>query len=144
MTRTPKLIASAFLVLTLATACGGGDDDGDATGAESKSESTTEPSTEPTTEPTTGSTSTPSGNRPSVDEISAYFLNGENALGEVKEEQADCIAEAFHGSDVSDEWLHALVANDAEYVGSEADQATMEAISEDWMKECMGVEVPSS
>ncbi|HTW16526.1 MAG TPA: hypothetical protein VMF51_15420 [Nocardioides sp.] len=140
MTRTPKLIASAFLVLTLATACGGGDD-GDDKSAEGTS---TGGATEATTEPTAESTNQASENRPSVDEISAYFVNGENALGEVKEEQADCIAEAFHGSDVSDEWLQALVANDAEYVANDADQKTVDAISVDWMKECMGVEAPPS
>jgi len=30
------------------------------------------------------------------------------------------------------------------YEGSEADQQTMAAISEDWMKDCMGRELPSS
>lgn len=125
MTRTPKLIASAFLVLTLATACGGGDDDGDAKGAESKSE--------------------PTEARPSVDEISAFFLSGKNMLGpDVKEEQADCVAEVFHDSDVSDELLQALVANDMSYEGSQADQKTMAAIAEDWMTDCMGRELPSS
>lgn len=126
MTRTPKLIASALLVLTLATACGGEDDGGgDAKSTESRAET--------------------SKNRPSVDELSALILGGETMLGpELQEEQAECVAEAFHGSDVSDEWLQALVDKDPDYLTNDADQAAMEAISEDWMKECMGAEPPAS
>ncbi|WP_244929038.1 hypothetical protein [Nocardioides sp. W7] len=125
MTRTPKLIASAFLVLTLATACGGGDEGGDGKSSESKPES--------------------SGNRPSVDELSAAFLSGENMLGPgLKEDQADCVAEAFHDSDVSDEALQALVDKDEDFQGDEDDNQAMAAISQEWMKECMGVEAPSS
>jgi len=133
MTRTPKLIASAFLVLTLATACGGGDDGGDGKSTESKSE------------PSAESTKVHSENRPTVDELSALFLSGETMLGsEVQEEQADCIAEVFYGSDVSDEWLEALVAKDPDYQTNDADQKAMEAISEDWTVECMGAEPPAS
>jgi hypothetical protein len=122
MTRTPKLIASAFLVLTLATACGGGDDDG---GGASTSES--------------------EGDRPSVEEFSASLIGEGTLLGpQVSKEQADCVAEAIHDSDVSDEALRALVAKDFEYQRSEADQKVLEDLAEGWMRECIEAETPAS
>lgn len=107
MTRAPKLIASAFLVLTLATACGG--DDG----------------------------------RPSVDELSKAFQDGDNAIGTgLEKKQADCVAEAFHDSDLSDEALQALAENDTDYKGDDDDADALKSVSSESIAECMGADLP--
>lgn len=99
--RAPKLIASAFLVVTLATACGG-------------------------------------GGRPSVDELSEAFQSDDNVMGMgLEEAQADCVAEAFHESDVSDDTLRAIVDNDEDYEGDEDDEEAIKSISTDSVAECM-------
>lgn len=100
-TRAPQLIASAFLVLTLATACGG---DG----------------------------------RPSVDELSDALQSDDNVLGTgLEKDQADCVAEAFHDSDVSDDTLRALVDGDEDYEGDESDRDAFNDISTESVAECM-------
>lgn len=100
-TRAPQLIASAFLVLTLATACGG-------------------------------------GGRPSVDELSDALQSDDNVLGTgLEKDQADCVAKAFHESDVSDDTLRALVDNDEDYEGDESDRDAFNDISTESVAECM-------
>lgn len=100
-TRLPKLVASAALVLTLATACGG-------------------------------------GGRPSVDELSEALQSDDNVMGiGLEADQADCVAEAFHDSDLSDDTLQAIVDQDEDYEGSDEDRDAMESISTDSMAECM-------
>ena len=83
--------------------------------------------------------------RPSVDEISAVFQEGGEIGGEtmsVPEDQADCVAEAFHESDISDEALTALVEKDEDYEPSESDEKALETISTENVAECLGVELP--
>lgn len=78
------------------------------------------------------------GGRPSVDELSTSFQGEDNVLGTTfTETQADCIAEAFEGSDVSDETLRAMVDNDQEYEGSSDDQQALTDISTSSLAECM-------
>ena len=92
--RAPKLIASAFLVLTLATACGG---DG----------------------------------RPSVDEISDALQDSDLLGGsELTDDQVDCLAKAYHDSDLSDDALQALVDGDEDYKGSKEDTEDIGDVSE--------------
>ncbi|WP_244929039.1 hypothetical protein [Nocardioides sp. W7] len=104
--RAPKLIASAFLVLTLATACGG-------------------------------------EGRPSVDDLSKAFQDSDNVIGSgLEKDQADCVAEAFHDSDISDETLQAIVDNDEDYKGDDGDEDALKEISTESIAECMGAELP--
>ncbi len=76
--------------------------------------------------------------RPTVDEISTVFQSEDNMLGMgLEADQADCVAEAFHSSDVSDETLRALVDNDTDYEGSDEDAEALTSISTDSVAECV-------
>lgn len=66
--------------------------------------------------------------RPSVDEISSVLQEGGDIGGQevsFPEEQADCVAEIFHSSDISDEGLAAMVEKDEDYQASEEDEAAL-------------------
>ena len=75
------------------------------------------------------------GGRPSVDEISEALQGGSSVTEDmgidVDAETADCMAEAFHDSDVSDEALRAMVDGDEGYEGDEDDAAAFTAAGED-------------
>ncbi|GAA1911683.1 hypothetical protein [Nocardioides hwasunensis] len=79
-----------------------------------------------------------SGGRPSVDEISTSLQNADNPLGlTLEEKQADCIAEAFHESDISDDTLQAIVDQDKDYEPSDDDEQAVKDMSTEGMAECM-------
>ena len=83
--------------------------------------------------------------RPSVDEIS-QSLQDEDLLGsDMDAKLADCIAEAFHDSDLSDEALRAIAEGDEDYDASEEDEKAVESISTGAMRDCVteGLDVPS-
>ncbi|RYB94089.1 hypothetical protein EUA93_06840 [Nocardioides oleivorans] len=78
------------------------------------------------------------GGRPSVDELSTAFQDEDNVMNlGLTETQADCVAEAFHDSDVSDETLQAIVDNDEDYEGGDDDEKALESISTDSIATCM-------
>ena len=80
------------------------------------------------------------GGRPSVDEISEALQDGNNELSEgmpgIDEETADCLAELFHDSDISDEGLQALIDGDEDYEDAD-DEAAVEEIDQDEFFECV-------
>lgn len=94
--RAPKLIASAFLVVTLATACGG-------------------------------------GGRPSQDEIA----DGISGSDDVPADVADCMAEAIHDSDLSDEAVQAIADGDDDYEPSGDDEEASMDVAQDIL-DCSG------
>lgn len=80
------------------------------------------------------------GGRPSVDEISSLLTEGGEIGGEeisFPEAQADCIAKAFHDSDLSDEALNAMVEKDEDYEPSDADTKAMTSVAGGDMVACM-------
>jgi hypothetical protein len=80
------------------------------------------------------------GGRPSVDEISTMLSEGGEIGGEevsIPEEQADCVAKAFHESDLSDDALNAMVDKDEDYEASDADEKALTEISTDTVAECL-------
>lgn len=87
------------------------------------------------------------GGRPSVDEISEALQDGGNEMTEgmpaLDESTADCLAELFHDSDISDDGLQALVDGDDDYEDSD-DEAAAESIDENELIECLmgDMEVP--
>ena len=84
------------------------------------------------------------GGRPSVDEISAVFQEGSEIDGEefsLPEDQADCVAKAYHESDISDEALNAIVEKDEDYEASDADTKALEDIGSEKIAECVGLDM---
>src|SRR5688500_19628692 len=80
------------------------------------------------------------GGRPSVDEISTVLSEGSEIGGEdfsIPEEQADCVAKAFHESDLSDDALNAMVDKDEDYEASDADEKALTEISTEKVAECV-------
>lgn len=78
------------------------------------------------------------GGRPSVEELSTAFQDEDNVMGlGLDEKQSDCVAEAFHDSDVSDETLQAIVDNDEDYEGNADDEDALKSISTESMTECL-------
>lgn len=80
------------------------------------------------------------GGRPSVDEISTVLSEGGEIGGEdfsIPEEQADCVAKAFHESDLSDDALNAMVDKDEDYEASEADEKALTTISTETVAKCL-------
>lgn len=80
------------------------------------------------------------GGRPSVDEISTVLSEGGDIGGEnfaIPEEQADCVAKAFHESDLSDDALNAMVDKDEDYEPSDADEKALTEISTDTVAACV-------
>ena len=84
------------------------------------------------------------GGRPSADEISAVFQEGGEIAGEdfsLPKDQADCVAKAYHESDISDEALNAIVEKDEDYEASEKDTKALEAVSSEKIAKCMGLDM---
>lgn len=78
--------------------------------------------------------------RPSVDEISNVLTEGGEIGGDdvsIPEEQADCVAKAFHESELSDDALNAMVDKDEDYEASEADEKVLSDISTGILADCM-------
>lgn len=76
--------------------------------------------------------------RPTVEELSTSLQSDDNVMGMgLEADQADCLAEAFHESDISDETLQAIVDNDADYEGNADDEEAVKSISTDSLAECM-------
>ena len=76
------------------------------------------------------------GGRPSVDEISQVLQDGGDIGGEdfsFPEDQADCVAKAFHESDLSDDALNAMVEKDNDYEPSDTDTKALTGIQSDVM-----------
>ena len=68
--------------------------------------------------------------RPDIDEL-ATALQKPDSIVPVTAEQADCVAQVLHDSDVSDETLTAIAENDADYSASSDEQnALTQAITE--------------
>lgn len=109
MKRTLTFLASAALVVTFATGCGGDD-----------------------------------GGRPSVDEVADGIQSnmGDQLGGDVTDDMATCIAEAFHDSDLSDEALQALADGDEDYDASEEDQDALSSVATDSIADCVGEGLP--
>ena len=87
-----KKIVAMFTLLAVLTACGGG------------------------------------GGRPSADEVADALKDKDNPAGQAftaggaTDEAIDCIAEALHESDLSDDVLQAIVDGDEDYEGSSEDE----------------------
>jgi hypothetical protein len=82
--------------------------------------------------------------RPSADEIADVLTEGTEELGgvAVPQEQADCIADVFVNSDLSDEALRAMVEGDEDYEATDEDQAALtDLMADPAVTECV---VPSS
>ena len=62
--------------------------------------------------------------RPDIDEL-ASALQKPGSIIPVAAEQADCVAQVLHDSDVSDETLTAIAENDADYSASSDEQNTL-------------------
>lgn len=73
--------------------------------------------------------------RPSQEEIAASFT-GDDALVPVPEAAADCVAKVFYESDLSDKTLRALVDQDKDYKGSDADEKVMTSLTSTMVSEC--------
>lgn len=84
------------------------------------------------------------GGRPSVDDISESLQDSDMMGGEVDAKVADCVAEAFHDSDLSDEALQAIVDQDEDYEPSEDDEKAIESVQSEEMTECVteGMDLP--
>jgi hypothetical protein len=91
-----KKIVAMFTLLAVLTACGGG------------------------------------GGRPSADDIASALKDKDNAAGKefgasgFTDEQIDCVAKAFHDSDLSDEALQAIVDGDEDFEASNEDEKIAE------------------
>jgi hypothetical protein len=91
-----KKIVALFTLLAVLTACGGG------------------------------------GGRPSTDDIAKALKDKDNAAGAafgasgVDDKTIDCIAEAFHDSDLSDDALQAIVDGDEDFRGDKDDAKILE------------------
>jgi len=79
------------------------------------------------------------GGRPSVDEISDSIQDGDGVFGggDVDDKTADCLAKAFHDSDLSDDALQAIVDQDEDYEPSDDDEKAAESLSGEAMGECI-------
>ena len=84
------------------------------------------------------------GGRPSVDELSESIQSGDLVGSDVDEKVADCIAEAFHDSDLSDEALQAIVDQDEDYDPSEEDRDALDSVSSESLRDCVteGMDLP--
>jgi len=69
------------------------------------------------------------GTRPSVDEVADSLRDGYQGvgIGMVDERSAECVAEAFVDSDMSDESLRAIADRDQNYEPSSEDAEAMSA-----------------
>jgi hypothetical protein len=107
MNRLLALTASAVLVLGFTSACGGSSDSG--------------------------------GGRPSVDEIADGVQEsmGDTLGDDAPDGAVDCIAKAFHDSDLSDDALQAIADGDKDYDASDDDKDALSSLETDDMVTCM-------
>ncbi|PUA79835.1 hypothetical protein [Nocardioides currus] len=80
------------------------------------------------------------GGRPSVDELTDVLTEGGEIGGEdfsLPKDQAECVAKAFHDSDLSDEALNAMVEKDEDYEPSDADTKALSDLGSEDMVACM-------
>ena len=84
------------------------------------------------------------GGRPSVDDISESLQDSDMMGGEVDADVADCVAEAFHDSDLSDDALQAIVDQDEDYEPSGDDEKALENLQTEEMTDCIteGMDLP--
>lgn len=82
--------------------------------------------------------------RPSVDELAESIQSGDMVGSDVDEAVADCIAEAFHESDLSDDALQAIVDEDEDYDPSSEDEQALESLQTDELTDCVseGMDIP--
>jgi hypothetical protein len=68
------------------------------------------------------------GGRPSSDDIAKALKDQDNPAGatfggaDLSDDVVDCVAKAFHDSDLSDEALQAIVDGDEDFEGNKEDQ----------------------
>lgn len=84
------------------------------------------------------------GGRPSVDEISDTIQNGDVLGSDLDASVADCIAEAFHDSDLSDDALQAIVDEDEDYDASDEDQEALSSVSTSAVTDCVAEGMPDT
>jgi hypothetical protein len=79
------------------------------------------------------------GGRPSVDEIADGVQDsmGDTLGDDLPDGAVDCIAKAFHDSDVSDEALQAIADGDKDYDPSDKDEKALQSIASEDMVTCM-------
>ena len=78
------------------------------------------------------------GGRPSVDEIADGVQDSMgDTLGDVPDGAVDCIAKAFHDSDLSDDALQAIADGDKDYDASDDDQDALSSLETGDMVKCM-------
>lgn len=84
------------------------------------------------------------GGRPSVDELSESIQSGDMVGSDVDDKVADCLAEAFHESDLSDDALQAIVDEDEDYDPSDEDEKALESLQTEKLTECVseGMDLP--
>ena len=75
------------------------------------------------------------GGRPSEDDIAKALKDDDNPVSAMaagaSDEAIDCIAKAFHESDLSDDALQALVDGDEDYKGDDDDEKAIADIADD-------------
>ena len=79
------------------------------------------------------------GGRPSVDEISDGVSDamGDTLGDDVPDGAVDCIAKAFHDSDLSDDALQAIADGDEDYDASDEDEEAIKSLQTEDMVKCM-------
>lgn len=74
------------------------------------------------------------GGRPSVDEVQSAISSEDNVFNALTtgadDEAITCMAEALHGSDLSDDALQAIVEGDEGFEGSSDDEKAIEKVTE--------------
>lgn len=77
------------------------------------------------------------GGRPSADEIADAIKDDDSfSSADATDEQVDCVAKAYHDSDLSDEALQALVDGDEDYDASKEDEKALESAAKG-LGECL-------
>jgi hypothetical protein len=74
------------------------------------------------------------GGRPSTDEIADALKSNEefsSMASGASDEVVDCLAQAFHDSELSDDALNALVDGDEDFDGSDEDREAVSGMTED-------------
>ncbi|MFD1860937.1 hypothetical protein EHW97_08045 [Aeromicrobium camelliae] len=70
-----------------------------------------------------------------MDELSKS-LQSEDSVIPVPESAADCFAQVFHDSDLSNETLQAMVDQDEDYEGSKKDEEALDGLQDTLIEEC--------
>ena len=153
---TRKLVlAGAAALLAFTIACGGSsDDDSSDNGSDTNSSQTDTSSSDDSSSSDdmssdsgddnssddSSSDSSDDGDRPSADELANSITSGAatQQFGNIPDDAAQCVAEAFVDSDLSDEALQAMVDQDAGYTPSAADRKALQSLLTDGnFKECV-------